>query len=113
MAQYRFGYSDTPHPAPSNNPVISTGCPGTCGLDILAQYPVKERDPGAFSRTMHYMTISCVFTSNGGLNWSLEELRLQDYLSMRRPLSAKGASTPTSNGNEPSACLLLEMTKIT
>lgn len=125
MAHHMFGYSGTPLSAPSHNSVVSTSCPGTCGPDILARYPVKERDPQACHTTLHYMTISFVFESNGNLKWSLEELRLQDYLKRQRPCSAPQAlesgaaqavpavlsasftrveSTPTPNDNKPSGC---------
>ena len=86
---------------------------------------MKERDPQAACTTLHYMTISFVFRSNGDLKWSLEELRLQDYLNRQRPFSApqalesgesqavpevvsagstRVASTPTLNDNKPSGC---------
>ena len=106
MAQHGFGFGflNTPLSAPSCN---STSCPGTYGVDTFATYPVRERDPQAYSTQLHYMAISCMFASNRDLKWSLEELRLQDYLNRQSAGSTKGASTTTSNDNKPGRYLII------
>ena len=111
MAQHGFGHSETLFSAPPYYSMLSTHCSGTCGSDILDKYPVKERDPLASRVTLHYMAIACVFRSDGDLKWSLEELRLQDYLNVQRPLSdgfTRDVSTTTSINNKPSGCLIIE-----
>ena len=106
MAQHGlgFGFLNTPFSAPSYN---SASCPGTYGVDTFARYPVRGRDPQACSTTLHYMAISYMFESNGDLKWSLEELRLQDYLNRQSAGSTKGASITTSNDNKPGRYLII------
>lgn len=91
--------------------MVTPSCPGTRRLDDLALYPVRQRDYQCPSVMLHYMSISCILKPIGGPEWSLEELRLQDYRDSKGTLSEFSAiptrdlSPLNSSCNKPSACV--------